>query len=212
MSKDRPTEQGDSAAKKRIGIFGGSFNPVHIAHVALADYLCRTSGLDEIWLTLSPLNPIKDHPEELIDDRHRLAMLQIGCESSDKLRPCAIELDMPRPSYTIDTLRKLSTMHPDCSFTLIIGSDNWAIFDRWREGEAIIRDFGVIVYPRPGYQIATDRLPDGVRVAATPLLDVSSTFIRQGIAMGIDMNVFMPRGVYQYIRNNDLYRSQDNEH
>lgn len=209
MNREKLIGSGDSIAKKEIGIFGGSFNPVHIAHVALADYLCQTSGLDEIWLTLSPLNPIKEHPKELIDDHHRLAMLRIGCESSDKLRPCAVELEMPKPSYTIDTLRKLSSMHPDCNFTLIIGSDNWAMFDRWREGETIIKDFGVIVYPRPGYQIASDRLPDGVRAAATPLLDVSSTFIRQGIGRGIDMNVFMPRGVYQYILNNDLYRSQE---
>lgn len=194
-----------SKGRRKIGIFGGSFNPVHIAHIALADYLCRTGGLDEVWLTLSPLNPIKKNPEELADDGMRLSMLRIACAQSDKLEPCDIEMHLPKPSYTATTLHALADTYPECSFTLIIGSDNWAIFDRWRDRESIIADFGVIVYPRPGFPVNQDAMPKGVNVAATPLLDLSSTFIRDSISRGIDMSVFLPPGVYSFIKENKLY-------
>lgn len=190
---------------KRIGIMGGSFNPVHIGHLIVADYIRQHADLDEIRLVLSPLNPLKETPEDLIDDHYRLEMLEIACAATDYIKPSDIELSMPRPSYTISTLRALARENPEKGFKLIIGSDNWLIFDRWKDSEAIIKEFGVIVYPRPGYPIQ-NQLPENVTAVAAPLIGLSSTFVRQQINNGYDMRHFLPCGVYDYIKQHNLYR------
>lgn len=186
-----------------IGILGGSFNPVHIGHMLLASYLSQWGYVDEVWLTLSPRNPLKD-PSELIPDLRRLAMLNIAVKGSDNIDICDIELSMPRPSYTVRTLELLRERNPDKKFKLIIGSDNWRNFDRWREPQKILDEFGVIVYLRPGYPVAKSNV-EGLEIANAPLLDISSTFVRQAISRGRDMNYFLPAGVYKYIKDNKLY-------
>lgn len=187
-----------------IGILGGSFNPVHIGHLMLASYLQQFAGLDEVWLTLSPLNPLKVGSDELIPDITRLKMLEIATEKAEGLNVCDYELTMPKPSYTINTLRYLAKRYPSHTFKLIIGSDNWKIFDQWKDHEAILSDFGVIVYPRPGYPVGTI-YEDGVDVVNAPMADLSSTFLRKAIAKGKDMNYFLPHGVFDYIKQNNLY-------
>lgn len=187
-----------------IGILGGSFNPVHIGHMMLASYLKQFAGLDEVWLTLSPLNPLKADSTEIIPDLMRLKMLEIAIDGSSGLNVCDYELSMPRPSYTINTLRYLAKRYPRHSFKLIIGSDNWKIFDQWKDYEEILSDFGVIVYPRPGYPVG-NVYEDGVDVVKAPTADISSTFIRKAIARGKDMNFFLPGGVFKYIKENKLY-------
>lgn len=186
-----------------IGILGGSFNPVHVGHMILASYMSQWGYVDEVWLTLSPRNPLKD-PSELIPDLRRLAMLNIAVKGSDNIDICDIELSMPRPSYTIRTLELLRERNPDKKFKLIIGSDNWRNFDRWREPQKILDEFGVIVYLRPGYPVAKSNV-EGLEIANAPLLDISSTFVRQAISRGRDMNYFLPAGVYKYIKDNKLY-------
>lgn len=186
-----------------IGILGGSFNPVHVGHMILASFLSQWGYVDEVWLTLSPRNPLKD-PSELIPDLKRLAMLNIAVKGSDNIDICDIELSMPRPSYTIRTLELLRERNPDKKFKLIIGSDNWRNFDRWREPQKILDEFGVIVYLRPGYPVDKSNV-DGLEIANAPLLDISSTFVRQAISRGRDMNYFLPAGVYKYIKDNKLY-------
>lgn len=187
-----------------IGILGGSFNPVHIGHMMLASYMQQYGGFDEVWLNLSPLNPLKANPEELIPDVQRLNMLDIAIGNTKGLKVCDIELSMPKPSYTINTLRYLEKRYPRHIFKLIIGSDNWKIFDQWKGAEEIKSDFGVVVYPRPGYAVGTV-YDDGVDVVTAPTADISSTFIRNALARGKDMNYFLPAGVYEYIKNNELY-------
>ncbi len=187
-----------------IGILGGSFNPVHIGHMMLASYLQQFAGLDEVWLTLSPLNPLKATSDELIPDIKRLKMLEIAVGDTKGLNMCDYELAMPRPSYTINTLRYLAKRYPRHSFKLIIGSDNWKIFDQWKDHEAILSDFGVIVYPRPGYPVGNIYV-DGVDVVNAPTADISSTFIRKAIARGKDLRYFLPPGVFEYIKQNNLY-------
>lgn len=191
-------------ATQTIGIFGGSFNPVHIGHMMLASYLTQWGYVDEVWLTLSPLNPLKD-AAELLPDIKRLAMLSIAAKGADAIDICDIELTMPKPSYTIDTLRVLAERYPEYRFKLIIGSDNWQIFDRWRSAQQILDDFGVLVYLRPGYPVDKRHI-DGMEVVDAPMAHVSSTFIRQAIAKGRNMNYFLPAGVYKYILDNKLYR------
>lgn len=189
-------------SNRLIGIFGGSFNPVHVGHMMLASYMAQYCGLDEVWLTLSPRNPLKPS-DELIDDKHRLEMLQLAIAGQSAVKVCDIELSMPRPSYTIDTLRELSRIYPDYGFKLIIGSDNWLIFDRWREHEAILNEYGVIIYPRPGCQAVV--VDDRAVMVDAPQIELSSTFLRQGLSEGKDMGSFMPQGVYRYIKENKLY-------
>ena len=191
-------------ATQTIGIFGGSFNPVHIGHMMLASYLTQWGYVDEVWLTLSPLNPLKD-AAELLPDIKRLAMLSIAAKGAEAIDICDIELSMPKPSYTIDTLRVLAERYPEYRFKLIIGSDNWQIFDRWRSAQQILDDFGVLVYLRPGYPVDKRHIA-GMEVVDAPMAHVSSTFIRQAIAKGRNMNYFLPAGVYKYILDNKLYR------
>lgn len=192
--------------KRKIGVLGGSFNPVHVGHILLADYLVQFSTLDEVWLMLSPLNPLKVHDgNNMVSDSLRLDMLEIACSGHAGIIPCAIELTMPRPSYSIDSLGLLSSRYPECEFHLIIGSDNWNIFDRWRDWQTIIRRFRPIVYPRPGYPVDSASVPEHVTLTEAPVFDISSTFLRKAIAEGHDMELFLPSGVWEYIKSNKLY-------
>ena len=192
---------------KRVGLLGGSFNPVHIGHTMLASYMAQFTDLDEVWLVVSPLNPIKLHPEHLIDDSLRLRMLELAIGNDPRLKACDVELSMPRPSFSIDTLTLLSQRHPDCRFKWIMGSDNWHVISQWKAADTIISDYGVIIYPRPGYDVDASGLPDGVELVNAPTIDISSSFIRKSILSHHDMNFFLPCGVYEFITNNRLYQT-----
>lgn len=189
--------------RRTIGILGGSYNPVHSGHLMLASYLAQWGYVDEVWLTLSPLNPLKD-PGDLLPDLKRLAMLSLAVKEAKSVEICDIELTMPRPSYTIDTLDLLHSRYPEYSFKLIIGSDNWRIFDKWRQSSRILDDYGVIVYIRPDYPVERHNV-DGLEVVHAPMVDLSSTFVRDAIKKGRDMTYFLPAGVYKYIKDNKLY-------
>ncbi len=190
------------------GILGGSFNPVHSGHMMLASYLSQWGYVDQVWLTLSPRNPLKN-PKDLLPDMKRLNMLTIAAKGLNNIEICDIELTMPKPSYTINTLDILRKRHPDIQFKLIIGSDNWRIFDKWREPQRILDEYGVIVYRRPGYPVEIQHIA-GMEVVDAPMVDISSTFIRQALARGRNMNFFLPPGVYKYIMDNKLYQPDIN--
>ncbi len=186
-----------------VGILGGSFNPVHIGHMILASYLAEWGFVDQVWLTLSPRNPIKD-ASELIPDTKRLAMLNLALKGTSKIDICDIELTMSTPSYTINTLDLLAERYPEKSFKLIIGSDNWNIFDRWRDYHRILDEYGVIVYPREGYPVR-DALVDGMQLIDAPTVNISSTFVRNAVARGRHIGYFVPQGVAKYIADHKLY-------
>jgi nicotinate-nucleotide adenylyltransferase len=190
--------------EETIGILGGSYNPVHIGHLLLASYLSQWKYVDKVWLTLTPRNPLKD-PHNLIPDLKRLAMLNIATKNLDGIETCDIELSMPTPNYTINTLDTLAKRYPAKKFKIIIGSDNWAIFEQWRDWQRILDEYGVIVYPRPGHEITNVNV-DGMELVDAPLLDISSTFVRSAVGMGRDMSCFVPNGVYKYIVDNKLYQ------
>lgn len=187
-----------------IGLLGGSFNPVHMGHMMLAAYMTQWGVVDKVWLTLSPRNPLKD-PAGLLPNTRRLAMLEIATRGADRIDTCDIELSMPRPSYTIDTLDLLAKRYPAKRFKLIIGSDNWQIFDKWRDAQRILDDYGVIVYPRPGFPV-DDTHVDGMELVRPMTVNLSSTQVREAIARGRDMTYFLPQGVYKYIIDNKLYK------
>lgn len=187
-----------------VGILGGSFNPVHNGHIMLASYLCQYADINEVWLTLSPRNPLKS-ADILIEDTHRLEMLYLAVKNIPGLKVCDVELSMPRPSYTINTLELLREKNQDKLFKLIIGSDNWLLFNKWKNYDRLIREFGVIVYPRPGYDISQKSCAE-VEYVNAPIMNISSTFIRDGIVSGKDMGAFLPAGVNEYINRYKLYR------
>ncbi len=193
----------DGTKKELVGVLGGSFNPVHMGHMMLASYLTQWGYVDKVWMMLSPLNPLKEG-RTMLPDLKRMAMINLATHNATDIDSCDIELSMPRPSYTIDTLDLLSKRHPTKKFKLIIGSDNWRIFDRWREHQRILDEYGVIVYPRSGYPIDSVYV-DGMEVVDAPMVNISSTFIRDAIARGKDMNFFLPPGVFKYIRDNRFY-------
>lgn len=188
---------------------GGSFNPVHAGHLAVADHVKRQAGLDRVLLMLSPLNPLKAGSSDLISDTHRFEMLKIACQPYIDIEACDLELTMPQPSYTINTLRRLQDLlGHDAEISLIIGEDNWRLFDRWLAHDEILREYKVIVYPRnrvdgvSSIEVSNEAQP---QIIAAPTVDVSSTQIREAIALGRDVNKYLPEGVFQYIKDNSLY-------
>lgn len=197
----------EKKAQLKTGIFGGSFNPIHIGHLALANYLCEYGGLDEIWFLVSPHNPLKEE-SDLWDDQFRLELVRLATEGYPKFHASDFEFSLPRPSYTIHTLDALETAYPEREFTLIIGADNWERFPHWKASEELIARHRILIYPRPGYEVDTESLPEQVQLVNTPLLEISSTFIRESLAAGKDIRYFLHSKVYQRIeesRKNKLF-------
>ena len=165
---------------KSVGIFGGSFNPIHTGHIALAKSLCEKAGLDEVWFMVSPMNPFKKAATDLLDDQLRLEMVKKALEGEPQLQACDYEFHLPKPSYTWHTLQAISQDFSDIRFTLLIGGDNWAAFDKWYHHDDILAHYPIVVYPRKGSDIG--EVPEGVTIVETPLLNISSTEIRHHIA------------------------------
>jgi len=188
------------------GLLFGSFNPIHIGHLALANYLLEYAPFDELWFIVSPQNPFKDE-NDLAPPHHRLEMAKIATQEEPRFWASDVEFHMPRPSYTIHTLRKLSESHPSHIFSLIIGSDNLRTIERWTESKEILAQFPLAVYPRPGYPVNENTsLPsENTKIFNPPLLDLSSTFIRKGIGEGRQLRYLVPTGVYDYIISSKLY-------
>lgn len=185
--------------KQKTGIFSGSFNPIHIGHLALANYLCEFEGLDELWFMVSPHNPLKEQAD-LWPNELRLKLVQLSIEGYPKFRASDFEFHLPRPSYTIDTLDQLKATYPDREFILIIGADNWALFNQWRQPERILSENRLLIYPRPGFSVNSNELPPTVRLVHSPLFEISATFIRQALAQGKDVRYFLHPAAYQQIK------------
>ena len=190
---------------RRIGIFGGSFNPIHNGHAIIASYIMHHGGLDQLWLMVSPQNPLKQ-PHEMAGELHRLRMTEMVSHRIDGVETSAFEFTMPRPSYTIDTLHALQDKFPDDEFWLVIGADNWAVWDRWRSHDEIIQQFHVLIYPRLGYEVSIpDTLTDRVRLVNAPIIELSSTTVRELLSHGQSIAFYVPADVEQYIVKHQLY-------
>lgn len=188
-----------------IGIFSGSFNPIHIGHLILANYITEFSDIDQIWFLVTPLNPLKEN-KDLLDEDLRLKMAQIAIKGFEKLSVSDFEFHLPKPSYTIHTLQELKKKHKQHTFSLIIGADNWSYFDKWKDGAQIIEEFDVYVYPRLNFPIiVNENLREKVKVLNSPIIEISSTFIRNSLKSNKNIQAFVPNLVYKYIQDNNLY-------
>ena len=190
----------------RTAVFSGSFNPIHIGHLMLANYIVEYEDFDEFWFVPSPQNPLKEQ-SELLSDELRLEMLRLAVDEYSGFHACDIEFSLPKPSYTIHTLNSLKNKYPERKFTLIIGADNWIIFDKWRAYQTILDNYEIRIYPRPGYDLTASKLPlsPGVKALSSPIFDISSTEIRKALSEGKDMKAFLPHPVYDFIKRNKLY-------
>lgn len=198
---------------KRIGIFGGSFNPIHLGHTALAAYICEQGLVDEVWLMVSPQNPLK-RDLTLLNENERLAMARLAVAPYPMLQACDFEFSLPRPSYTYHTLQALRAAYPNCEFSLIIGEDNWQNFHRWYRGEDIAHETPIIVYPRDveGKLKVISAMQDSSLSSGKSeerglpkLLPYSSTEVRQCIAAGQDTSHMLHPDVSAYIQHHHLY-------
>lgn len=180
--------------KIRTGIYGGSFNPIHNGHIAIANSMAELASLDEVWLVVSPQNPLKQSAD-LLADRLRLDMTRLALAPYPKLKACDYEFGLPRPSYMWHTLQSMSRDFPEREFTLLIGADNWAVFDRWFHADDIIANYPIAIYPRTGSPIDAASLPEGVRLYDTGLHDISSTEVRERIRSGEAVSGMIPDSI-----------------
>jgi len=195
-----------SDKRKKIGLFFGSFNPIHIGHLAIANYIVEYSETDQLWFVVTPHNPHKKKAN-LLNDFDRLEMVTMAIKDDDRLQVCDIEFNMPKPSYTVNTLAYLSDRNPNYIFSIIIGADNFKNFHKWKNYETIKNNFGIIVYPRPGYTSNEYKTFPDLTIVEAPRMDISSSFIRDSIKKGKDIRHFLPPVVWEYIDKMGFYTS-----
>jgi nicotinate-nucleotide adenylyltransferase len=188
----------------KVGLYFGSFNPIHIGHMAIANYMVEFTDMDQVWFVISPHNPFKERTT-LLADHHRLELVERAIAGDDRFRATDIEFKMPTPSYTIDTLTLLSEKYPGNRFAIIMGSDGLPAFSEWKNAGEIRKNYKRYVYPRPGYPVFSTA-EENVEVVDAPLIEISSSFIRNAIAGGKDIRHFLPPAVWQYVDEMNFYR------
>ncbi|MDG2060050.1 MAG: nicotinate (nicotinamide) nucleotide adenylyltransferase [Flavobacteriales bacterium] len=188
----------------KIGLFFGSFNPIHIGHKVIASYLVDFTDLDKVMFLVSPQNPLKQKIS-LLDQYHRLQIIRAEIEDNSKLAVSDIEFDMPKPSYTIDTLVRLKEKYPENDYSIIMGSDNLQNFHKWKNYEQILEDYSIYVYPRPGYEISGSHKNIHV-IEGVPQMEISSSFIRKSIKEGKDISYLMPEKAWIYTDEMNFYK------
>ncbi|NQV51827.1 MAG: nicotinate-nucleotide adenylyltransferase [Flavobacteriales bacterium] len=199
---------------KRIGLYFGTFNPIHVGHLIIANHMVQYAELDELWFVVSPQNPLKPKAS-LLADYHRLALVRIAVDNNFKLRASNIEFDLPQPSYTIHTLAALSEKHPDHDFTIIMGEDNLNTLPKWKNYDQILEHYSILVYPRVESDenlsvISGDRsdLLDHPKVTMVdaPLMKISASFIRKAVHDGRDVRYLLTEPVLKYVDEMNFYR------
>ncbi|MGV3507663.1 MAG: nicotinate (nicotinamide) nucleotide adenylyltransferase [Sphingobacteriaceae bacterium] len=189
----------------QIGLFFGSFNPIHTGHLIIANYIANYTELDQVWLIVSPHNPLKNK-RDLVNMYDRLEMAKLATDNAEKLKVSDIEFKLPQPSYTIDTLTHLRERYPEHQFTLIMGSDNLKSLKKWKNYEVLLNDYKILVYPRPGYQNLELASHPSVTITDTPQMEISSTFIRKALFNKKNVQFFVPDNVLEFIDSKNLYR------
>lgn len=188
----------------KIGLFFGSFNPVHIGHLIIANYVREVAQLDKVWFVVSPQNPLKDK-RTLLNEYDRLHLLKLAIADNLRLSVSNIEFSLPKPSYTIDTLTHMKDKFPTYQFSLIMGGDNITTIHKWKNYETILKNYKIYVYKRNESEVNPYPENEYVQFLDVPQLDISATFIRKSIEAGISMQYFLPEKVWEYIRDYRLY-------
>lgn len=187
-----------------IGLFFGSFNPIHIGHLIIANYMIEFTEIEEVWFVVSPQNPFKIH-DKLADEKHRLAMAKLAVEDHDFLKVSEIEFGLSKPSFTLNTLNHLHKDNPEHEFKIIMGADNLAQFHKWKGYEEILNRHELFVYHREGFDNPQLKLHPKVRVFDAPVLNISATFIREVLQAGKSIRYLVPARVEAYIKAEKLY-------
>lgn len=187
-----------------VGLYFGSFNPIHTGHLIIANHLAHSHGINEVWFVVSPQNPFKKS-STLLNENHRFFMVQEAIEGEKKLKASKVEFGLPKPSYTIDTLTYLKEKYPGHTFHIIMGSDSFQNMAKWKNGDIIARSYPIIIYKRAGFEI-TNPLNAMITIADTPLIEISSTRIRDMIRSGKSIRYLVPDMVKEEIERNHYYQ------
>ena len=193
---------------KKVGLFFGSFNPIHIGHLILANYILENSDMAELWFVVSPQNPFKDK-KTLLKDHNRLDMVQLSVKNYPKMRASNVEFSLPKPSYTIDTLTYIKEKYPDHSFALIMGEDNLKGLPKWKNADKLIENHQIIVYPRifEGERQDNEYLKhENISMINAPIIELSATEIRNMIKNGKNVRPMLPPEVYEYLDGSNFYK------
>ncbi len=191
---------------KKIGLFFGSFNPVHVGHLIIANYMATQTDLEEVWMVVSPQNPLKKK-NSLARDHDRLHLVRVAIDENPKLRASDIEFGLPQPSYTIDTLTYITEKFPQHEFTLIMGGDNLGTLHKWKNYELLLQRYAIYVYQRPDYDLGELVQHPSVQIFQAPLMQISASYIRNCIKNGHSIQYLVPEPVYEYLLSSGLYRS-----
>lgn len=189
----------------RTAIFGGSFNPVHNGHLRLAQQIVEQCDVDELWLMVSPQNPLKEQ-QGLLDERIRYTLACRAVAGIPGVEASDFEFHLPRPSYTWKTMEALCAAYPDRSFVLVIGGDNWTLFSRWAHYEELLAKYPLVIYPREGYEVNEQDLPETASLVHAPLFPWSSTQVREALGRGEDVSAMLPAEVAALIQEKGYYR------
>ncbi|MEM9888570.1 MAG: nicotinate (nicotinamide) nucleotide adenylyltransferase [Bacteroidota bacterium] len=192
---------------KKIGLFFGSFNPIHVGHLIIANFMVTQTDLNQVWLVVSPQNPLKEK-RSLAKDHDRLNLVQLATEDNPMLRASKVEFGLPKPSYTIDTLTYLREKYPDKKFVLIMGGDNLASLKKWKNYELLLRDYKIYVYQRPNYELGEFIAKENVKIMEAPLMQISASYIRKCIAEKKSIRYLVPEVVLEEIERSGLYRKK----
>ncbi len=191
----------------KVGLYFGTFNPIHIGHLTIANHMAEYSDLDQIWMVVTPHNPHKKK-SSLLDNNHRIEMVNIAVEDYQKIKSSRIEFNLPQPNYTINTLAVLEEKHPEIDFCLIMGEDNLKSFHKWKNYEVILERYAIYVYPRISdgkVETQFDGHPKIIKVAA-PIMELSSTFIRKAVKDKKNIRPLLPQNVWEYLDKMNFYR------
>ena len=192
---------------KNIGLYFGTFNPIHVGHLIIANHMVENSDLDEIWMVVTPHSPFKKK-SSLLDNHHRLEMVYLATKNYDKIKPSDIEFNLPQPNYTVNTLAQISEKHPNYNFSIIMGEDNLKSFHKWKNYEAILDDYKVYVYPRISGGIVENQFKEHAKIhrVDAPIVQISSTMIRDGIKNQKNIQPLISSKVWGYIDEMNFYK------
>ncbi len=188
----------------KIGLYFGSFNPVHIGHLAIANYFVEFTAIDQVWFIISPHNPLKKK-DTLLLDQYRYDLLLAAINNDERFHVSDIEFRMPKPSYTIDTLAYLAEKYPQYEFVLLMGSDALPTFHKWKNHEVITEKYSRYIYPRPGFESVNIHQHKNITLVDAPHIQISSSFIRESLKTGKDIRHFLPTGIYDFIVKKGFY-------